>query len=293
MGSATMKPMRRALSLLVPFAVVLAGCGPKSQQFGGTPRTGPPPTVVSLSPSVSEIVASNMDVRQLVGRTKADDYPVSVTAVPVVAEVKPDFEAIAKIKPGIVAYDADLFNEADVKQIEATGAKAFAFKEHTVVGFERELYELSGLLGSETNVSSYVDRIERERSIAESDSPSPKPKVAVVLGGGYVAGTNSFVANVVKIAGGEPVGPAADKFAPMSPEALVAAAPDVIVLATDKTTATKDMAALRAAPGFAATPAVRNGKILALTQNVVLRRGARVDTFIRDLHRGIMRSVQK
>ncbi len=277
--------MRAAPSLLLPLALVLIGCGSKAQQVGGVPRFGVPPKVVSLSPSTTEIIASDLDLRLLVGRTESDDYPKNVLAVPVVASVKPDFEKIKASGATDLVYDADLYGPDDIKRIEAMGLRGFAFQAHDLAGFEKELYSLSGSFGSETNVSGYVDRIERERGTAEGDPPSPKPKVAVVLGGGdYVAGTDSFVANIVRVAGGEPVGPKSGKFDAASPEAMVAAVPDVIVLATSKEAGARDLAALKANPRFSASPAVKNGRVAALNQDVVVRRGARVDTLIHQLH---------
>ncbi len=287
-----MKAMRAALPLLLSFAVVLAGCGPKARQYGGEPRPERPPSVVSLSPSASEIIASNMDASLLVGRTKADNFPTTVLRVPVVAEVKPDFEKIKGLKPGLVVYDADLFNAADVKRIEDMGIKTFALKARTVDDFETELYELAGILGNETNIADYANRINAERGIAEGDKPSSPKKVAVAMPGGYVAGTKSFVAEIVKIAGGVPVGPDSEKFELMSPEAMIAAAPQVIVLPTSKATGEADFKKLVADPRFRTTPAVRNKAIIPLEGDMVLRRGSRVNNFIKDLHHHLMRFSQ-
>lgn len=284
--------MRLAPPWLIPLAVVFVGCAPKTQQFGGVPRSGHAPKVVSLSPSTTEIIASQFDVRMLAGRTEVDNYPPSVLTTPVVASVKPDFEKIKSVGPSLIVYDADLFNPDDAGRITAMGVDSFAFKSHTLDGFEKELYELSGKIGSETNVSGYVDRIEQEASNAKGDQPKTLPKVAVVMSGDYVAGTNSFVADIVKICGGQPVGPPSDKFAPMSPEAVVAAAPDIVVLATSKTTAEKDAAALRIDPRFANSPAIKNGHLSAIDQDVVLRRGTRVDKLVQSLHKAISLGAQ-
>ena len=281
--------MRAALPLLLPLAVAVAGCSAKAQQLGGIPRQGPKPRVVSLSPSTTEIIGSSLDSSLLVGRTQSDDYPSNISNVPVVASVKPDFEKIKGAAPTVVVYDADLYSADDVKRIESMGARPFVFKAHTIKGFEREVYELSALLGSETGVSGYVDRIERERAGAEGERPSNPPNVAVVLGdGSYVAGTESFLADVVRIGGGKLVGPASGKFERMSPEALVAARPDLILLATSKDAAAKDAAALGANPALASSPAVRAKRIKAIDQNVVLRRGGRVDKLIQSVHKAIM-----
>lgn len=286
--------MRFALALPILFAAAISGCVAKSQPIGGTPRTGKVPRVVSLGPGTTEIVASNINLQLLVGRSESDDFPKNVASIPVVASLKPDFEKIKSLGANFLVYDADLFNPDDVKKLEASGVEAFAFSAHTVAGFEKELYELAGKLGSETAVSAYVDRIERERSLAEGDEPAQRPKVAVVLGGGkYLAGTDSFLADVVRIAGGKIVGPASVKFDPMSSEALVAAAPDVIVLATTKADAQKDVAAIRADPRYAATPAVRNGRVSAIEQDIVLRRGSRVDKLIESMHKIIALDAAK
>jgi iron complex transport system substrate-binding protein len=238
-----------------------------------------------------------MDASLVKGKTAADNFPLnSLRGVPIVAEVKPDYEKIQGIKPTLIVYDADLYNDSDIQRLKSTGAELYAIDAKTVEQFERQLYELANRLGSETTVSGYVDRIERERNSAQGDRPSTLPKVAVVLGAGsgspYVAGTGSFVADIVKIAGGTPVGPSATKFATMSPEALVAASPDVLILATTKETAAKDVAALQADPRLKTIPAIRNRRITPIESDVVTRKGSRVDSLIRDIHRGLLLDTQ-
>jgi iron complex transport system substrate-binding protein len=289
--------MRAALSLLIPVAVVLSGCGSKAQLIGGQPRRATPPAVVSLSPSTSEIVGTCFDARQLVGRTSSDNYPSQIVGTTVVADVKPDFEKIKSIGPGIVLYDGDLYNDADIKRLESMNIPTVAIKAKTIVDFEKELLGLTETLGSETNCSSYVDRIEVQRSSAAGNKFTNPPKIAVVLGGGssslYVAGTGSFVADVVKTVGGIPVGPSADKFAQMSSEALVAAAPDIIVLATSKERGDQDFAALKSDARLRTLPAIVAGKVIPMNQDVVVRRGGRVDTFIKEMSHKVSLVVQK
>ncbi len=289
--------MRAALSLLIPVAVVLSGCGSKAQLIGGEPRRAAPAAVVSLSPSTSEIVGTCFDARQLVGRTSSDNYPSQILSAKVVVDVKPDFELIKTIGPGLVIYDGDLYNDADIKRLESMHIPTKAITAKTIVDFEKELLSLTEPLGSETNCSSYVDRIEVQRAAAAGNKFPNPPKVAVVLGGGssslYVAGTGSFVADVVKTVGGVPTGPSADKFAQMSSEALVAAAPDIIVLATSKERGDQDFAALKSDPRLRTLPAIQQGKIIPMNQDVVVRRGGRVDTFIKELSHKVSLAIQK
>ncbi|RYG87739.1 cobalamin-binding protein, partial [bacterium] len=94
--------MRRALLVLLPLAsLVLGGLATggcqQAQAIGGKARPTIYRRIVSLSPSTSEVLVSNGI--PLSGRTAACDYPANVKSVPVVAGVKPDYEALAKVKP--------------------------------------------------------------------------------------------------------------------------------------------------------------------------------------------------
>lgn len=226
------------------------------------------------------------DSRKLRGRTQYDDYPTTAATIPVVASVKPDYEAIKKAAPDLIIYDGDLYGPADVEKIKSLGADTIVFKAHDLAGFKKELYEFGNKIGGETNVDSYVDRIDREVGSASEGLAKPL-KVAVVIAGGgspMVAGTKSFQAEIVKIAGGTPVGPDSDVFVKLSPEAFVASVPDVVVLATNKASAAADAASLKADARLKTVPAIAGNHIIALDANVVLRRGSRVDSFIKDLH---------
>ncbi len=148
--------MRRALPLsLILLAFAMAGCRKDEAVTISAPRPEKVYTsVVSLSPSTTEVVARFASGEMLKGRTAACDYPPPVKQVPVVASVKPEYEKIAKIKPDLVLYDALLYSESDVAKIKGTG-DTFAFTANTLDGFLDELAELGGLLLQETSVPSF------------------------------------------------------------------------------------------------------------------------------------------
>ncbi len=269
--------------------LALVGCQPKAQIIGGVPRQKSFKKVVSLCPGTTEIIASNGSSQVLVGRSASDNYPTSVSAVPVVCNVKPDYEKLTILKPDLVVYDASLYSEADVAKIKALGAEAYVFKANTIEDFKKELYGLSTLLCIETSIDSYVGRIDAQVAAAKNDKVTDV-KVAILMGGGgtyLAAGTDSLQADAVKVSGATLVGPKADRFVPVNPEMLVTQGVDVIILPTSKGTADKDVASVLADPKLRALKAVQSKKIVAINSDVVLRRGNRIDTLVKSIHDGL------
>ncbi len=137
-------------------------------------------------------------------------------------------------------------------------------------------------------MSDYIERVKNEEKVCRSEPPVPRPKAALLMSmpnsNPMVAGVHSFYADLIRQAGSDPVGPDSTKFETMPVEALIALNPDVIVIASDSgeyTSLTKD-------PRMAQLTAVKNRKIIGIPQDYVLRRGARVDKALHNLHEGFL-----
>lgn len=317
-GRVTIPPMRLAwLALLASCFLLLAGCGPEMQHIGGKDRPKEYRAIVSLSPSLTELIGQYGDMTRLVGRTAADNYPLFLSSNPklqvVVSGVKPNYEKIRSLNPDLVVYDKSLYNEDDVAKLKDLGVELFEFDADTLDDFIRELYRLAKTVGGELQMSEYVDKINAARSAATELTGGRKPKTAVLMGGDggefMILGKDSFQAEVLTISGAEVVGPASDEFVPLNAEALVGWNPEVILIASEAamkqwaemapTQSLKDqrtgaVLAPRVAPEallrdarLASTTAIQKKQIASLNPDVILRKGARVDRLIDGVSRFI------
>jgi len=277
--------MRRALPFFfIVLCWVAVGCGKKD---ASVPRRNKYyRKVISLSPSTTEIVSSDGDVQTLRGRTAADNFPQNVVAgIRIVAAVKPDYETIAAIHPDLIVYDKSLYTAQDIEKLKAPGTDFFAIDAETVDSFIKELYELGAMLGWETRFNDYINRIQMEKEgVAKY---SPVPKVAIIIpsadGSDMICGADGFLGDVVKIAGGQIVGPKGTLFVPLNPEALVALNPDVI-LASGTKADLSGIVALQKDPRFKTISAVKNNRVMGIDADVLLRRGQRVDQLLKSVH---------
>lgn len=280
--------MRRALSLLtslLALLAILAGCKIQEAQPPLKKRPREYRTVVSLSPGTTEILLGALFIERLSGRTAADNFPeMTVKSVPVVLTNKIDYERLQQIRPDLVVYDATLMNAADLQKLKEMGATTFGLSANTLDEFRVQLFELANLVGNATKASEYADRIALERNAAKASAPTPAPRVAIVMpgrnGDHWIAGKNSFQADVVREAGGDIVGPDTDQFVRMNPEQLVQLNPQILIVTGSKDD-TAGALALARDPRLQTVEAVRKGNIRAINADVLLRKGGRVDKLVK------------
>jgi iron complex transport system substrate-binding protein len=286
------RAMRIGAFLFALLSVVLMapGCRPQTTFTGGTLPPKVYRTAASLSPSATEIVGSRAFNVAIVGKTPYCNFPATQVRVPIVMiGVKPNYEKLAELQPDIILYDDALFSQADLDKLKDLKIETYAISGHTIEEFVDCVYRLGSKLHAESNMSEYVDNIESAVSAAAGE-PLPKPlKVAVISPGEgsehLIAGKSSFVADMVRKAQGDPVGPDADKFVPLNAESLVSMNPDFIVCAGKADAIRKD-------PRLQSINAIKNHQVLEAEEDKLVRRGGRVDGVIRSLHNHFMAAAQ-
>ncbi|MEA2551951.1 MAG: iron complex transport system substrate-binding protein, partial [Fimbriimonadaceae bacterium] len=178
---------------------------------------------------------------------------------------------------------------ADKAQMKKLAKQTFELDGDTVDQFMDELYSLGKIYTGETEMSAYVDEIYAAKKAAAADPIQPAAKVALILPGGgsehMIAGTDSFYADEIRCATGNPVGPKGNKFVTLNAESLIQMNPDVIVVAGNPASFLKD-------PRFKSLSAIQKKRVLSINQDSMLRRGSRVASVIDKLHDNLASVMQ-
>ncbi len=271
----------RYVVFLILAVVALIGCQGEAVRRGGVRQSQTLTKVVSLSPSTTELLAAIAGTDLLKGRTSACNYPPTLMSqFPIVASVKPDYEAITKIKPDLLMYDTSLYNEQDIEKIKALGIPVFEAKANTIAAFRDELFVIGRDTHNEKSYSKYVDKIDNALDQGRAMIGTSKPKVAVIMpsdsGEHYISGKKSFLGDVMTQLGCEFVGSESDRFTPVNVEFLITSKPDIIVTAGSPDALLKDTR-------LASLKAIQQKRIIPLQADVALRKGARVDKLLEAL----------
>jgi iron complex transport system substrate-binding protein len=245
----------------------------------GTPPREPPRRVVTLAPSLTDMVVALGQADRLVGVTRYDDAP-EVAALPRVGGfLDPNPEVVIALDPDLVLWVTDggalpaVRRLADVARASRGGP--FPILAVPVVSVA-DVLATARLVGAALGHPARGERlaadlaagVERVRS---RTAGLPRPRVLFVVGREplVVAGPGSFPDELLRLAGAENA-VAGDRPWPVYPlELAVAADPDVVV----------DAAVNEPADGIArisAVLAVRRGAVVRLANDDALRPGPRL-----------------
>ncbi len=254
-------------------------------------RATPPRRVVSLDPSVTEILFALGMGPQLVGRTHWDLYSDSARAVPDLGDgIRPNVEAILASRPDLVFLYASQENRDAARAVRAAGIGVVSLRIDRIADFERAAALIGRLTNRDERARDVVDSVTATlERVRRATAALPHPRVflhawenpLLTIGGG------SFLSELVSIAGAENI--FAELTAPspqVSFEEVMRRNPDA-VLGGPQTNEE-----LRRSARWQSLPAVQKRRILVMDTIVVgkpsVRLGEAAVSLARLFHPGIL-----
>ncbi|MFA6147771.1 MAG: helical backbone metal receptor [bacterium] len=283
---------RRFLAGILPVLLLLAST-PGSRAFaaerfplaltddrGVTVRLAAPPRrIVSLAPSLTEIVFLLGREGSLAGVTRFCNYPPAASSLPKIGGVSdPDVERIVALSPDLVLCTTDGNPRDKVRAVEEMGIPCFAVAPQDLDAVFTSIERLGVLLGAADRGRTEAGALRRRARLARPSSPdAEKPAVLFVVSTSPIiaAGKGTFMDELVRLAGGRNAAAGfSGRYPRLSVEELVAARPDVIFVA--------GMAGVERFPPevtrWKEVPAFRDGAVITLDGDLVTRPGPRLVT---------------
>ena len=256
--------------------------------------TSVPQRVVSLSPANTEIVFALGAGDRLVGGTDFDDYPAQAAALPDVASYTGvHMEQLVALHPDLVLAGGNgLTPDADIEQMRGLGYPVVVVYAQSVDGVLADIQLIGEALGGSASSAADTVTADMRASIARisglAASAGSDPRTFYEIGDDpelYGPAPDSFIADLVTLAGGDAITTGDPAVFSLPIERLVAADPQVIVLGDALYGTCPDAVAAR--PGWAGITAVKGGAIRAVNDTVVTRPGPRLADGLASLTRAI------
>ena len=248
----------------------------------GTPVTLPdePDAVVSLTPATTELVFALGAGDKIVGRTDFDDYPPEVVDVPAVATFSGVLiEQVVDLEPDLVIAGGNNFTpRGDVERLRDLGMRVLVVYAPDMDGVLADIRLIGQAVGAASEAESIVANIqERIDDVDSAVASLDRPRVFYEIGYEpeiYGPAPESFIADMVELAGGEPITTSDPAVFSISLERLATLDPEVIVLGDAAYGVCPTSVVIR--PGWASITAVRDGNVRPVDDIIVTRPGPRI-----------------
>jgi iron complex transport system substrate-binding protein len=282
--------IKNLLGLLPLFASFLffANC---STQTASTPTAEAGERIVSIGGAVTEIVYALGADKNLVGADTSSIYPQAATRLPQVGYQRQlSAEGVLSLKPTLVLMTAEAGPPVAVEQIEAAGVKIIKVGgENTPDGAREKIREIAAALNEKERGERLIEKLYADLNAAEqcAETLDAKPKVLFIYsragGAPQVSGANTSADAMINLAGGRNAVDGFENFKPLTPESLVEAAPDFILLPSRGLDSIGGVEAVLKIPGMSETPAGKSGRIITIDDLVLLGFGPRMGAGVKEL----------
>lgn len=221
---------------------------------------GPAKRVISLAPSHTELVFALGGGERLVGRTPACDFPPAAARVPPVGNLfPPDYERIVGAAPDLVLM---LDGQVDVRRrLEAQGLTVAVVQPRKLADIADALRLVGRLLGVDGDRP--AARFAAELKALARTPAADAPRIFYEVGADplFGAGPSGFIGDLIQRAGARNALSGDSEWPRVSTEQLIAGAPDLILVGD---AARRDRVLTEPPPGWAALPAVKRRRVLAV-----------------------------
>ncbi|HET7250692.1 MAG TPA: helical backbone metal receptor [Gemmatimonadales bacterium] len=235
---------------------------------------GPAHRVVSLAPSITELLFALGAGDQVVGRTVYDKYPPAALQVPAVGDgLNPSVEAIVARHPDLVLLYRSAHTDAAAQQLERLGIPTLVVRHDRLADIARTARLLGRATGQESGGQALGRSVD---SVLAQPLPPVRSRIAYVVWDAppIVIGAGSFLDELARRAGAENVfHDIATPSATVSIETIVARDPDWIVVVRDSVG--DEPPAWSRRPEWRVVRAVRQGRFLMLPADLFGQPSAR------------------
>lgn len=268
--------MNRLLVVALSILLLLPGAA-----FGASPRR-----IVSLAPSLTEIVYAIGLEKSLVGVSDYCDRPQGARLKPKVGGMSnPSLEMIVSLRPDIVLMTTDGNPRAINERLIGMGVRTYVFQARRIGELPAEIRKLGSILGAKQQSQLLASRFEntfaRLKSAAGKAGHGGKAVFVVQPEPLMVAGRGNAVQDAFEVLGWTNVAAqAGPKYVKYSIEELISQSPDVILIGMGHPKMREDSRDFL--QKIKMLPACRKGRVY-FTSDALFRLGPRVIDGIEEL----------
>jgi len=239
-----------------------------------------PRRVISLAPSITEIIYALEQENRLKGVTRYSDFPIAATKLPKIGSyVRLDLERIVALNPDLCIAIKDGNPKEVIDRLQSLEIPVYVVNPRNLNTVLETIIEVGKILNAgdkaENLLNSLHNRIQRVRSLITQDTYRPGVFFQIGVSPIVSVGTDTFLHELIVLAGGRNLADGKTPYPRFSREQVLALAPEIFIVTSMARQAVFEQvkAEWRRWPSM---PAVRNERIFLVDSNLFDRPSPRL-----------------
>jgi iron complex transport system substrate-binding protein len=217
----------------------------------------------------------------IVGTDVSSTWPDSATKLPQVGYQRTlSAENVLSLSPTLIIASEEAGPPAAIEQLRNSGVRVvIVSSEHSAEGARTKILEVAKAVGRESEGEALARRMDEDMQAVLPAHNQKQPSVMFIYTRGagalQVSGSNTAANAMIELAGARNAIEGYEGYKPLTPEAGIAAAPDVILIPEHGLQQLGGVEALLNTPGIAETPAGKYRRVIAMDDLYLLGFGPR------------------
>jgi iron complex transport system substrate-binding protein len=250
-----------------------------------------PRRIVSLAPSLTEILFLFGADSSVVGVTDYCDYPAAAKRkIKIGGMLNPNIERILALQPDLVLMSGSGNMRSDFEKLTAAGTPVFVSYPQSVERVFNSIIDIGELTGKRRTADSIVALLQSRREGLVLQAATKKKETVLMLlslNPLVAIGPKTFLSELVTLANGENiVRDSSTAYPVLSREEILRRQPDVIIATNDIVRSVNDI--LSPYPEWKSLTAIQNRRVAIVDASIVSRPGPRIidglEAMIRAIH---------
>jgi iron complex transport system substrate-binding protein len=228
----------------------------------------------------------------LIGVDSTSLWPPSVRVLPKIGYLRAlATEGILSLGPSLVLVNEQAGPPAVLDQLRKAGVRIEEIRgQASEAGTTAKIVAVGAVLNRKSEAQQLAAKLTQELRKTQIlvNHSGPKRRVvllmAVSAGGLTAAGDGTAAHAVIELAGATNALAKLSGYRSVTPEAMLASAPEVILVPGHVASSAKDLAPMLSRPGLSGTPAARTGQVVLIDAAFLLGFGPRLAEAVRWLH---------
>lgn len=239
-----------------------------------------PKRIISLAPSITEILFALGLNEEIAAVTNFCDYPEAVLNKPRIGGfINPSIEKIVSLKPDLIIATTDGNRWETIHRLSDLGFTVYLIRPKSFSGVMKAIHHIGVMVGREEESRKIiVNMISKKEEIATRTKSLPKPKVFFQIGYAPImtVGRETLADDLIRLAGGKSISENESVNYPLyNIETILSKAPEIIIISSMDSN--KDyMNLVEKWRNWKSIPAVRMNTIYVIDSNLVDRSTPRI-----------------